>query len=518
MADELVGQWKNLKLTEEEDEDVIDDISISEDGDEGQKPWLVGKLYTRKPFNKQALINTMKNIWRLVKGGELCPNQYLFTKSLVWVRVYEFPVGTRSAAMAKTIGARIGDLVAIDETLDADDCEDESAPAIIESGDYPYGPWLWASPLKKKSEVIGSEAFKQYGKKLESSGRRWADLISGKRVSRALFIGDRSEKGVDQRGARSAEEGSADDRAKNAELNFQKGDLHSEIVGDNLAGISEREKARFKTNLKVNEEKEKRSRDFATKNLQLVAKETSDGLSGCGGGTWAGKRRMKDVAQMVNGPRLILDPKDVNCEAFNGNKMMGGSMGRVAISEGGFNFQAQRQELDAEVSSVHRQKTSRRKRIIPRRQENVAGKKSDEALSLGKRLSQVVMESLEDLGYSGVPFTWRHGDLSERLDRCVVSEIWSENFPHANLSHLISSIFDHDPILLNTEKRELQNKNRKRRHGRKYFETAWCKEAQFGDHMAADWMNNSGVSLLDRIERVREELWGCFGKKEPRIS
>ncbi|OMO90463.1 Zinc knuckle CX2CX4HX4C [Corchorus olitorius] len=162
----------------------------------------------------------------------------------------ELVVGKRSAAMARRIGEKIGDLVAVDETLDDGgwatfvrirvaidvlkplrrvvpirgsvgiitgrlsyerpplfcrvcglfghgelDCEDDTAAAVIESGDYPYGPWLCASPLKRKPEAIGSEAFKKFGVKKGSNGSYGASTGSEGGTRHVLFRGNSSEKG-----------------------------------------------------------------------------------------------------------------------------------------------------------------------------------------------------------------------------------------------------------------------------------------------------------------------------------
>ncbi|XP_020236673.1 uncharacterized protein LOC109816188 [Cajanus cajan] len=56
--------------------------------------------------------------------------------------------------------------------------------------------------------------------------------------------------------------------------------------------------------------------------------------------------------------------------------------------------------------------------------------------------------SLMDMGYNGAPFTWRRGNLFERLDRALVSYEWCVRFPDASLSHLNPLKSDHTPILV----------------------------------------------------------------------
>ena len=58
---------------------------------------------------------------------------------------------------------------------------------------------------------------------------------------------------------------------------------------------------------------------------------------------------------------------------------------------------------------------------------------------------------LEDLGYNGDMFTWRRGEIRERLDRAVCNLAWANKFPRAaviNEEHVHS---DHRPIVLDME-------------------------------------------------------------------
>jgi hypothetical protein len=50
---------------------------------------------------------------------------------------------------------------------------------------------------------------------------------------------------------------------------------------------------------------------------------------------------------------------------------------------------------------------------------------------------------LEDLGFSGDPFTWKHGRLRQRLDRAVATHTWSVQHPGVVLQHLGYIKLDH---------------------------------------------------------------------------
>ena len=71
MADEVINNLENMKLTMEEEEV----IAIS---DEGRKEEiescslsLIGKFLTCKPFNKRAALSTLRRAWGLDEGVQM---------------------------------------------------------------------------------------------------------------------------------------------------------------------------------------------------------------------------------------------------------------------------------------------------------------------------------------------------------------------------------------------------------------------------------------------------------------
>jgi hypothetical protein len=80
---------------------------------------------------------------------------------------------------------------------------------------------------------------------------------------------------------------------------------------------------------------------------------------------------------------------------------------------------------------------------------------------------------LEDMGYIGDLFTWRRGNLRERLDIGVVNNSWNNYFPHASLINSETSQSDHRPILVDTE--YLSNTHAIL-NGPKRFEARWLQE------------------------------------------
>ena len=71
MAEELEGIWRFLNLTEEEKDNVV---TVQEQNDQqygDYQKWLIGKLYTRRPFNKEAMLGTLMVVWRISKVAEV---------------------------------------------------------------------------------------------------------------------------------------------------------------------------------------------------------------------------------------------------------------------------------------------------------------------------------------------------------------------------------------------------------------------------------------------------------------
>ncbi|XVF41012.1 hypothetical protein PTKIN_Ptkin01aG0246400 [Pterospermum kingtungense] len=80
MAKELNEVWRLLTLMEKEKETVIDGGFKKGESDE-EKSRLMAKLLAKRLFNKKAMVNTFKIVWRIVKDFEvmtLDANLFLF--------------------------------------------------------------------------------------------------------------------------------------------------------------------------------------------------------------------------------------------------------------------------------------------------------------------------------------------------------------------------------------------------------------------------------------------------------
>lgn len=67
MANELINEWEKLKLTEDEEIVIGNNVDDHEENDVELKIslCLVGKLVTNKPFNVEAMQKTIQSIWRI---------------------------------------------------------------------------------------------------------------------------------------------------------------------------------------------------------------------------------------------------------------------------------------------------------------------------------------------------------------------------------------------------------------------------------------------------------------------
>lgn len=82
---------------------------------------------------------------------------------------------------------------------------------------------------------------------------------------------------------------------------------------------------------------------------------------------------------------------------------------------------------------------------------------------------------LVDWGFQGNIYTWNNGCLGyafvqERLDRAYASLKWRVLFPHAKVSHIQASYFDHVPVLINITR---PNQSGRRKKVPKRFEERW---------------------------------------------
>jgi hypothetical protein len=100
---------------------------------------------------------------------------------------------------------------------------------------------------------------------------------------------------------------------------------------------------------------------------------------------------------------------------------------------------------------------------------------------------------LEDLGFSGDPFTWKRGRIHERLDRVVTNNAWNIMHPGALVKHLGYAHLDNRPILLDTENAVMHGQ---RNSNSRKFEAKWFKEKDFCDVVQKAW-EDASVAVSD---------------------
>ncbi|CAM8914848.1 unnamed protein product [Rhodiola kirilowii] len=127
--------------------------------------------------------------------------------------------------------------------------------------------------------------------------------------------------------------------------------------------------------------------------------------------------------------------------------------------------------------------------------------------------------SLSDLGFNGDPFTYsnrREGvfETRARLDRAFGNEEWRNLFPIVEVRHLISSVSDHYPLLVEFSKSKKVYKRRLFR-----FEPMWLRHEGYSDFIDNSWKEGgSEGDLLGKLKhcRVRLAAWNksVFGRAD----
>lgn len=159
IAEELEDAWSLLILTEEESVLVVTTGLIVDSDPSVQARRMVGKLITKRPFQKGSMMTLFKNVWRLSRpveistmddnlflfkfanlrdkervidvgpwsfdnqmlvvqdyDGDLRPSDYKFERALVWTKVYGLPMNLLNMDVAGKIGNKIGKLVMVDNS------------------------------------------------------------------------------------------------------------------------------------------------------------------------------------------------------------------------------------------------------------------------------------------------------------------------------------------------------------------------------------------------------------------
>jgi exonuclease III len=120
----------------------------------------------------------------------------------------------------------------------------------------------------------------------------------------------------------------------------------------------------------------------------------------------------------------------------------------------------------------------------------------------------VVYSELHDLGFSGLPFTWRNkrdgiAFVTARLDRMLASATWVAEYDGAGVYHLPVQNSDHCPLLLDVPSGSIVVKRKKIFR----FEAMWTKEEQCRGVIGKAWSEDTREG--SRMFKVTEKLKKC---------
>ncbi|XP_039015929.1 uncharacterized protein LOC120146444 [Hibiscus syriacus] len=137
----------------------------------------------------------------------------------------------------------------------------------------------------------------------------------------------------------------------------------------------------------------------------------------------------------------------------------------------------------------------------------------------GSKLFQdfIFNNELIDVNYQEDEFTWRRGNLWQRLDRCLMNIKWLEVFPYTRVHHLDRIGSDHCPIMLQTDQHHKDNRIKPFR-----FLAAWMEHPNFVKFLKKEWAKHN--DFLDSLNHIRQiigiwnrETFGSINQKKRRI-
>jgi hypothetical protein len=119
----------------------------------------------------------------------------------------------------------------------------------------------------------------------------------------------------------------------------------------------------------------------------------------------------------------------------------------------------------------------------------------------------VVDTGLFDLNMHGYQFTWFKSlgtsrAVEEKLDRALVNDTWSQNFPNSRLECLSATSSDHYPLWLTCD--HVQSNNYVPRHFK--FEMAWLEEPEFAKFVRHSWSKYNVGDIMHKLNECAFDL------------
>ncbi|KAL4362548.1 hypothetical protein GQ457_04G039580 [Hibiscus cannabinus] len=115
---------------------------------------------------------------------------------------------------------------------------------------------------------------------------------------------------------------------------------------------------------------------------------------------------------------------------------------------------------------------------------------------------------LIDMGFSGPQFTWKRGDLSQRLDQCLCNSKWYSEFAQSEVIHLQRLGSDHRPILIDTGMDSNQHKS-----SLFHYISAWNDHPDFINMLKDSWIDSRSIgdNISNFQSKSKEWSWTVFG-------
>lgn len=127
--------------------------------------------------------------------------------------------------------------------------------------------------------------------------------------------------------------------------------------------------------------------------------------------------------------------------------------------------------------------------------------------------------NLEDFGFIDDKFTWKRGNIRERLDRALTNDSWNNKFVDAVLTNLEYNKADHRPILMCMSEGNVPESNIS---SVLRFEARWLKEDRFREVVQEAWdlasPHAQGTGLVGKLSFVHDQLhrWDKAVLKSPK--
>ncbi|XP_020598468.1 uncharacterized protein LOC110038052 [Phalaenopsis equestris] len=110
------------------------------------------------------------------------------------------------------------------------------------------------------------------------------------------------------------------------------------------------------------------------------------------------------------------------------------------------------------------------------------------------------LAGLYDLGFSGPKFTWRRGQLWERLDRIFVNSMWLNEFIHNSVQHLSMTGSDHRPLLMKISASNVKHKTSFR------YLNMWSSHKDFFNQVSLVWRDCHTSNPLIKLWKLQKKL------------